>query len=167
MPGARFPAFPARNVSGALLLVILLTMSACMPLPGMKPAPRTAHPLPIADVPINLQGRCTRAEEDGFRENAYLRVRDSQVQAFGWDMQIGRRGSCRFRQAEFRQVQARPHIELLARDGSGCRLLIWRDARRVTMAHADCASRCTPGVVDEAWPVMFDPAIGGCARLQH
>ncbi len=149
-----------------VLLAAVLLVAACMPLSGKRATTPRAHPLPIADAPINLQGVCVRTEEDGFRENAMLRVRDSQVQAFGWDVQIGRRGSCSFRQAEFRQTQARPHIELLARDGSGCRLLIWRDPRRVTMAHAGCESRCTPGVYEQAWPVMFDPASGGCARLQ-
>lgn len=151
----------------SFLLAAVLFVAACMPLPGAGPARQRTHPLPIADVPITLHGACTRVEDDGFRESAILQVRDNQVQALRWDIQVGQRGTCRFRQTEFRQTQARPHIELEARDGSGCRLLVWRDPRRVTMAHAGCESRCTPGVYEQAWPVMFEPASGGCARLQQ
>ena len=79
-------------------------------------------PAPIADRPINLQGQCAQTEEDGFREQATLQVRDNQVQALSWQLWVGRRGSCRFEQADFRQTRSRPHIELQARDGSGCRL---------------------------------------------
>ncbi len=157
-------ALPRRAPSGrALLGTALLVLGGCsvipIPLPGRGPAPA-----PIADRPINLEGACVQSEDDGFSENAHLSVRDNRVLALDWTVQVGRRGSCHFRQADFRQTKSRPHIELAARDGSGCRLMVWQDPRRITLAHAGCETRCTPGIYDEAWPVMFDPATGRCAR---
>lgn len=121
-------------------------------------------PAPIADRPINLQGQCAQTEEDGFREQATLQVRDNQVQALSWQLWVGRRGSCRFEMSEFRQTKARPHIEMQATDGSACRLMVWQDPRRITLAHAACEKRCTGGIYEQAWPVMFDPGTGRCAR---
>ncbi|MCA3179513.1 MAG: hypothetical protein INH05_12135, partial [Burkholderiales bacterium] len=102
-------------------------------------------------------------EEDGFREDATLTVRDNRVDALSWQLWVGRRGSCRFELQDFRQVRSRPSIELAARDGSACKLMIWQQPQRVTLAHAGCEARCTPGIYEEAWPVMFDPGTGACA----
>lgn len=148
---------PAAKAILASALLVLVGACSVIPLPG-------ARPTPIADRPIDLEGACLQTEEDGYREEAYLRVRSNAVLALDWRLQVGRRGSCSFRLADYRQVKRRPHVELLAHDGSGCRLLIWQDPRRITLAHVGCASRCTPGIYDEAWPVMFDPATGRCAH---
>lgn len=131
------------------------------------PAPGPARPGPIADRPIDVDGRCAQTEEDGFREDATLLVRANEVRAMSWKLWVGRRGSCRFEHADFRQVRSRPHIELLARDGSGCKLMVWQDPRRITLAHAGCQRRCSAGIYDEAWPVMFDPRSGACARTDR
>jgi len=157
----------AKPFSVAVPAVLLAALGACGVLPSGAPvpsAPAPSRPAPIADQPINLTGVCIQTEEDGFGENARLVVRNSQVQALSWRMQIGKRGSCSFELATFRQVKSRPHVELVERDGSGCKLMVWRDPRRITMGHAGCEKHCTPGVYDKAWPVMFDPATGGCAR---
>ena len=120
---------------------------------------------PIADKPINLAGQCSQTEEDGFREQAKLDVQGNEVKALDWKMWIGKRGSCSFNGAEFSQTQRRPHIELIAKDGSQCKLMIWQTPERVTLAHANCQNRCSPGVYDDAWPVMFHPKTGVCARV--
>ena len=145
-----------------LWLLALAWAGGCSMLPPvMRPGvPST----PIADRSIDLDGNCAQPEDDGFREQATLRVRDNLVQALSWQIWVGRRGSCSFELAEFQQTRRRPHVELAARDGSGCRLMIWQDPRRVTLAHSGCERRCTPGIYDQAWPVMFDPATGACAR---
>ena len=145
-----------------LWLLALAWAGGCSMLPPvMRPGvPST----PIADRSIDLDGICAQTEDDGFREQATLRVRDNLVQALSWQIWVGRRGSCSFELAEFQQTRRRPHVELAARDGSGCRLMIWQDPRRVTLAHSGCERRCTPGIYDQAWPVMFDPATGACAR---
>ena len=153
----------ARPVRWAWLAVLAL-LGACSMLPQVPATHPGLRPAPIADRPIHLDGRCVQAEDDGFREQATLRVRNNVVEALSWQLWVGRRGSCSFELAEFRQTRQRPHIELLARDGSGCRLLAWQDPRRVTLAHSGCERRCTDGIYDQAWPVMFDPATGACAR---
>ena len=119
---------------------------------------------PIAYHPITIAAQCAQQEEDGFREDARLAIDDNRVRALDWRLWVGTRGSCRFALADFRQTREQPHVELLAKDGSACRLLVWQEPGRVTLAHVDCESRCTAGIYDEAWPVLFDPA-GGCAVI--
>jgi hypothetical protein len=144
----------------AWIVIALLSsiLAGCGGIPG------PGRPTPIADRPISLNGRCMQTEEDGYRENAVLQVRDNEVQALSWQLFVGKRGSCRFEQSDFQQTKRRPHIELMARDGGGCKLMIWQDQRRITLAHAGCERRCTGGIYDQAWPVMFDPASGACAQ---
>lgn len=149
----------AWHLAASFSALLLLGGCAMIPFPGTG-----TRPTPIPDRPIHLEGVCVQTEDDGFHEDARISVRDNEVRALAWRMQMGRRGSCRFDHADFRQTKKRPHIELLARDGSGCRVMIWQDPKRVTMAHADCENRCTPGAYGQAWPVMFDPATGRCAR---
>jgi hypothetical protein len=120
------------------------------------------RPTPIADRPIDIDGYCAQTEEDGFREEARLRVAGNRVSDLSWRIWVGRRGSCSFELEEFSQTRTRPSIELVAGDGSGCKLMVWQDPRRVTLAHAGCERRCTPGIYEDAWPVMFDPRTGGC-----
>lgn len=158
-PGAA--CFAARVARGAAIALAGALLASCGLMPDFRPAP----PTPIADRGIDLDGYCAQTEEDGFRERARLLVRDNRVQALSWEITIGRKGSCRFELAEFSQTKTRPHIELLARDGSGCRLMVWQEPRRITLAHSNCANRCVPrGIDDQAWPAMFDPRTGGCAR---
>jgi hypothetical protein len=139
--------------TGAVVLLAALAVAGC----------GGGRSTPIPDRPIDLAGRCAQTEEDGFREDARLTVRDNRVDELSWQLWAGRRGSCRFELADFRQVRSRPSIELRARDGSACKLMVWQEPRRVTLAHAGCEAFCTPGISDEAWPVMFEPRTGGCA----
>nr|WP_261634728.1 hypothetical protein [Cupriavidus gilardii] len=163
----------------ALVPLLLLSLQGCAPTatvapPGPSvPAASTqaatsppAPPTPIAARVIELAGYCSRTEEDGFREEARMRVASNEVQALSWKLWVSRRGSCAFDLADFRQTRKAPHIELQARDDSGCKLMVWQDPRRVTLAHANCQQRCTPGIYEEAWPVMFDPGNGMCAQVR-
>ncbi|HYF59960.1 MAG TPA: hypothetical protein VEA81_13490 [Burkholderiaceae bacterium] len=146
------PGRPRRALPAALLLAALA--AGCG---GAR------SPAPIPDRPIDVAGRCEQTEEDGFREAARLTVRANRVDELSWQLWVGRRGSCRFELADFRQTKSRPSIELAARDGSACRLMVWQEPRRVTLAHANCEARCTGGIYEEAWPVMFEPRTGACA----
>ena len=125
-----------------------------------------SRPTPIAYHPITIDAHCAQREEDGFREDARLVVADNRVRALDWQLWIGQRGSCRFALDDFRQTREKPQVELLAKDGSGCKLYVWQEPRHVTLAHADCESRCTAGIYDEAWPALFDPSTGGCAVVR-
>ncbi len=148
------------------------------PRPEARPAPRPveparpgssakAPPAPIADHKIDLAGSCTQTEEDGYREQATLTVRDNQVHSMAWQLWVGKKGTCRFDFADFAQTKTRPSIELIARNGNGCKLVIYQDPRRVTLGFAECQKYCTGSIYDEAYPVMFDPKTGGCANLSH
>lgn len=125
-------------------------------------------PRPIPAQPVDdLVGQCSQTDVDGFRENARLEVQGGRVRTLAWEIGVGRRGICRFDLRDFEQTRSRPHLELVRRDGSGCKLLVYRDPRRITLAHAGCERSCTNGVADEAWPAMFDPRTGGCADLSR
>jgi hypothetical protein len=137
---------------------IVLLLAACAGTPST----------PIADTgPIDLVGNCAQSDDDGFREQAHLDVRQGSVRALDWQILVGNKGSCRFALDAFQQTRSRGHIELVSKDRSGCKLLVYQDPRRVTLAHAGCESRCTNGIHEQAWPVMFDPRSGGCANLNR
>ncbi|MDO4636223.1 MAG: hypothetical protein Q4B13_01585 [Lautropia sp.] len=116
----------------------------------------------------NFVGSCRQTEVDGFAEDAVLRVMGGQVLQLDWHARVGRRGQCYFNLRDFRQTKQAPHLELAARDRGSCKLLIYQDARRVTLAHANCPTFCSPpSVEEEAWPVMFNPQTGRCASLER
>ncbi len=163
-PPAGAPIPTVRAAAGGAGLAVLLLVGSCATDGEGATRMTGRYPDRLAGT---FNGFCQQREEDGFEERAALRVVRYQVQTLTWQTVVGRRGSCTFDLGEFRQTRSRPHVELLANDGSGCRLLIYQDARRVTMAHSSCSKRCTPGVYDQAWPVMFDPASGRCARLDR
>lgn len=94
-------------------------------------------------------------------------MRDNQVHSMAWQLWVGKKGTCKFDFADFAQTKTRPSIELNARNGSGCKLVIYQDPRRVTLGFAECQKYCTGSIYDEAYPVMFDPKTGGCANLSH
>ena len=177
VPQTRRPGAGARRLGiglGAGLVAALL--ASCGVVTDISRAPgRAPAPAPAPDIPAmrgypdrfdgTFSGFCEQREDDGFQERATLRIAKRQVQTLNWRSVVGRKGSCNFELGGFHQTRNRPHLELLANDGSGCRLMVYQDARRVTLAHAGCERRCTPGVYDQAWPVMFDPASGRCAAL--
>jgi hypothetical protein len=154
-----------------ILLCVLGLLSACVSRPAVEPmhaqgnSTAAGRTTPIPDRPIHLAGNCAQTEEDGFREQAVLDVRDNTVHKLSWKIWVGKRGTCQFEGTDFVQVQKRPSVEMRAKDGSSCKLLIWQTPQRVTLAHAGCEARCTAGIYDDAWPVMFHPNNGSCARL--
>jgi len=174
MKNTRLPAWvPVAALSVAALTACTVTLP-----PPSPPAARAREPRPSAagaareratPIPprdIDLAGSCQRTEDDGFREDAHMRVASNDVRSLTWTLWVGRRGSCHFDLAEFRQTRKTPHIELRALDDSGCTLMVWQDPRRVTLAHAHCEKHCTPGIYEQAWPVLFDPRSGACAEVR-
>ncbi|MGB7182840.1 MAG: hypothetical protein WA888_22045 [Burkholderiaceae bacterium] len=171
-------------INKIFLMLTAIVLSACSNIPligsgssqdstsapaATTPAPRggsTRQPEQISGKGINLVGDCKQKEIDGFEENAQVVVKGGRMLNLTWRMRLGRKGTCSFDGEDFRQTRDTPSIELVAKDGSGCRLLMWADGRshRVTLAHNNCANFCTRGVYDKAWPVMFDPRTGGCAN---
>ncbi|MFK7962493.1 MAG: hypothetical protein AB8C46_00855 [Burkholderiaceae bacterium] len=116
---------------------------------------------------ISINGQCKQTERDGYAEDAIVKVARGTVTELKWKITVPKRGTCRFNASQFKQTKTSPTVELLARNGSGCKLLMWSDARRITLAHAGCAKFCTRGVYDKAWPVMFNPKSGRCADIRR
>lgn len=137
-----------------LLSLVLASVAGCT-----GPGPLR----PIAEQAVSLNGRCEGTGQTGLRESSALTVTANTVRALSWQVDGGPRGQCRFDLADFRQTRSRPHIELAARSGTGCRLMIWRDPRHITLSHAGCERQCPSGLLADALPVIFDPVSGGCA----
>ncbi len=116
---------------------------------------------------ISINGRCKQTDHGGYTEDATVRVAGGKVTQLDWKIRMGKRGTCRFDGKKFRQTKSSPSVELIAKDGSGCKLLMWSDPRRVTLAHAGCAKFCTRGTYRKAWPVRFNPRSGRCADLRR
>lgn len=136
---------------------VMLVAAGCAVRP---PVERSA----IAYRPITIDAHCAEREEDGFREDARLAVEANRVRALDWQLWVGERGSCHFALRDFRQTREKPQVELTANDGDGCKLFVWQEPGRVTLAHTGCEARCTAGIYEEAWPVLFDPS-GRCATV--
>ena len=167
----------------ASLLFVAVARAACTGMPMVKRAKKpsaTARPPVTAPQPAtrglpsqgaalqNFAGSCHQKDIDGFAEDADLRVQGGQVTALTWRAKAGRKGQCSFDLRDFNQVKNGPHIELASRSRGACKLMIYQEPRRVTLAHANCQSFCSPrSVADEAWPVMFNPQTGRCARLDR
>ena len=176
---------PSRWLQRASLLMVAVALAACTQMPMVKrhkkPATTTRPPATATQpatrglpsdqggaVLQNFAGSCHQKDIDGFAEDADLRVQGGQVTALTWRAKAGRKGQCSFDLRDFNQVKNGPHIELASRSRGACKLMIYQEPRRVTLAHANCQSFCSPrSVADEAWPVMFNPQTGGCARLDR
>jgi hypothetical protein len=117
----------------------------------------------MPDRPIDLAAYCKQTEEDGFREEATLRITNNVVDALNWRLWVANRGTCHFELSDFQQTRTRPVIELRTRDGGACRLMVWQELGRITLAQVDCEGRCTPGIQESAWPVSFDTSSGRCS----
>ncbi|MDO4681300.1 MAG: hypothetical protein Q4B17_00730 [Lautropia sp.] len=167
---------------GAMMLGVLV--SACSSLPQLPLPKRSAQP-PVASAPAkqkkpapvatpalkNFSGQCRQVEEDGFAENARLNIVNGQVRALDWHIKVKRKGQCQFNLHDFQQTRQAPHIELKAL-GRGrraaCKLMVYQESRRVTLAHNGCEAFCSKAdLAEEAWPVMFNPRTGGCASLDR
>jgi hypothetical protein len=90
-------------------------------------------------------------------------IRPLNVQAdcrFKASVSVPKRGSCHFDLADFEQVRKEPHVELRARDG--CVVRMWEQGDQVTVAFAQCASRCDRNTFDYVWPILVDRPSGRC-----
>ncbi len=167
----------------ASLLFVAVALAACTGMPMVKRAKKpatTAKPPVTAPQPAtrglpsqgaalqNFAGSCHQKDIDGFAEDADLRIEGGKVTTMTWRARAGRKGQCSFALNDFYQTKDAPHIELSSRSRGACKLMVYQEPRRVTLAHANCQSFCSPrSVADEAWPVMFNPQTGGCARLDR
>lgn len=125
-----------------------------------RPSERPGRLKPMPVRPLNVQADCRFKDEAGYGASARLDVSYSEVRSFAATVDVPRRGSCRFELADFEQVRREPHVELRARDG--CVVRMWEQGDQVTVAFAQCASRCDRGTFDYVWPILVDRPSGRC-----
>ncbi|MBR0567354.1 hypothetical protein J5J83_14620 [Azoarcus sp. L1K30] len=150
-------------LAGALLLAACATPSIFVPETAPAPSDETQaggrlKPMPIR--PLNVQADCRFKDEAGYGASALLDVSYSEVHRFSASVSVPKRGSCHFDLADFEQVRKEPHVELRARDG--CVVRMWEQGDQVTVAFAQCASRCDRGTFDYVWPILVDRPSGRC-----
>lgn len=154
---------------GALAAAVLL--SACT-LPMLPPsdapvsdevlaspssAGKRLRPMPWR--PLDVRADCRFSDEAGYVTRITLDVAQSKVRTFNADVEIPRRGSCRFH-GPFTQTREKPSVQLRAPDG--CTVDIFEQGKDVTVGFANCASRCSRGAFDYLWPIIVDRTNGQC-----
>ncbi|KAA3653116.1 MAG: hypothetical protein DWQ11_09245 [Proteobacteria bacterium] len=131
--------------------------------PPAPPAPRSGRPRrAMSAEPIELAMRCAARDERRHTVQADVEVRDGRVRYLRARV-AQPRGACEFALPDFEQTRVLPSIELLARDGSGCRLLLWEQGPQVVLGYDNCAQYCQPQTVfSDALPILFDLRVGRC-----
>lgn len=110
--------------------------------------------------PLQVKADCRFKDETGYSGSALLNVDYDQVKAFNATVDIPRRGSCRFDLADFQQVKAPAHVQLLA--SNGCSVRMWEQGNQVTVAFSQCARQCTGNASEYLWPILVDRHSGHC-----
>lgn len=161
---------PLTGRLAALGAAVLLTACALPGLPPPADAPISDEVLaspssagkrlrPMPWRPLDVRADCRFRDEAGYVTRITLDVAQSKVKAFNADVDIPRRGSCRF-DGPFTQTREKPSIQLRAADG--CQVNIWEQGKAVTVGFANCAARCSRGAFDYLWPIIIDRASGQC-----
>lgn len=164
---------PRRHASGGLAALAAAVLLAACALPGLQPpadepisdetlaspssAGKRLRPMPWR--PLDVRADCRFRDEAGYTTRITLDVAQSKVNAFNADVDIPRRGSCRF-DGPFTQTREKPSVQLRAADG--CTVDIFEQGKAVTVGFANCAARCTRGAFDYLWPIIIDRTNGQC-----
>jgi hypothetical protein len=161
-----------RMTRTACLIVATLLAGCASVAPEPEPEPVAPTPSPRATAPgkprlkpmpvrpLNVRTDCRFKDETGYSGSALLNVDYDQVKAFAAAVDIPRRGSCRFDLADFRQVKAPAHVQLLA--SNGCTVRMWEQGDQVTVAFSQCARQCTGNAAEYLWPILVDRPSGRC-----
>ena len=133
------------------------------------PAPPTAvaarpaaRPGPIPVRPINVRTECNFRDESGYNGALKLDVAEAKVKAFEAQVNIPKRGACRFDLKDFRQTKELPAIELSQPRGR-CIVRVWEQGERVTVAFQQCEKMCSGNSYSYLWPILNDRRKGSCA----
>lgn len=118
---------------------------------------------PIPDKPLNVRTRCNFRDPTGYRGRLDLRVDDSDVKRLSAEIDVPRRGSCRFEIKDFAQADRRLAVLATTRSADECKVRIWQQEGRVTVVFRDCASYCSGESFDYVWPILVDTGTGKCS----
>lgn len=122
-------------------------------------AGRNLKPMPIK--PLNVKTQCTfRDEVTGTRGRLDLQVKEDEVKRFVAEVNIPKRGVCRFNMKDFDQDKGRHPVTL---NGNGsCAVRMWEQESRVTVAFNECAAKCEGNAYEYLWPILIDGKTGRC-----
>lgn len=121
---------------------------------------RTLAPQPTR--PLDVRSRCTHRDAVGTRTRLDLLVKQAEVKRFEAQVDIPKRGACRFSLKDFKQVATLPNVLLEAKNGSNCSVRMWEQGPRVTIAFNNCPAACEGQAFDYLWPIMVEAKSGRC-----
>lgn len=117
---------------------------------------------PITGHALNARASCSFRDDNGYRGQLELTVRNATVEQLDARVDVPKHGSCQFRLADFQQTDSLPIVVLAARQGR-CKISLWEQGSQVTVAFRDCRSECSGGSVDYLWPILVDSQQGSCS----
>lgn len=116
---------------------------------------------PIPTRPLNAKTSCAFRDQMGYGGRLNLDVKNAAVKRFDAQVNIPKRGTCRFQLRDFEQTQTAP-VQLTSNQ-TGCKVHMWEQADQVTVAFRDCRSECSGDSVDYLWPILVDNRKGRCS----
>ena len=132
------------------------------PVAAAQPAAKPPKPGPIPVRPLNIKTDCSFRDETGYNGALKLDVAEAKVKAFEAQVNIPKRGACRFDLKDFRQTKELPAIELSQARGR-CIVRVWEQGERVTVAFQQCEKMCSGNSYSYLWPILNDRRKGSCA----
>lgn len=123
------------------------------------PPVRSTKPLPIPARALQAKADCRYRDDIGTEGKLVLDVKDSKIERFASDIDMGRRGRCSFDLAAFTQTRFDHTPTLVA---GACTVSLWEQKDEVTVSYRNCAAHCTPGAHDYLWPTLVSRKTGSC-----
>lgn len=124
-----------------------------------KPPIKSTKPLPIPARPLQAKADCSYRDDIGTEGRLQLEVKNSKVERFASDVNMGRKGRCSFDLSAFRQTSFDHTPTLVA---GACTISMWEQKDEVTVSYRNCAAYCTPGAHDYLWPTLVSRRTGNC-----
>ena len=125
---------------------------------------RTLKPMP--DQAFNVKTKCAFRDAIGTRGKMDLQVKDAEVQRFTAEVNIPKKGICRFDMKNFQQTGNLPTVHL-ADAASGCSVRMWAQElgreKSVTIAFTGCQTQCSGDSFSYLWPILVDTRNGRCS----
>ncbi len=120
------------------------------------------HHKPIKTRPLNAKASCGFRDPTGYRGQLKLDVKEASVSRFEANVDMPKRGSCSFKLKDFQQTDHMPNVVLVAKKGN-CKVSLWEQEHRVTVAFRDCRAECSGNSVEYLWPILVDNRNGLCS----
>jgi hypothetical protein len=141
-------------------------LSQAQPVQRIKSQPlkhlvgRTLRPIP--DKALEIRTKCSFRDVGGGRGTMDLQVSKAEVKRFIAEVNIPRRGLCRFDMKNFQQTSKMPNV-VLTDDESGCVVRMWEQEKGVTVSFNACQSKCSGEAFSYLWPILVDSRNGRCS----